>query len=375
MGNVINMIGGGKPEQEKTVTAGTAATTVTPDSGKTLKKVTVDPTPTESKTVTPTTSEQTITPSSGKHLSKVIVKAMEDVAPEVTAQVPIIANIAESLGVEITTPSGSNKEILQRNNMNLQLIAGYEPAFKIVTWAGGTDEEILKMVRAADAGLIDLTDYWSVGDIRTVQLSAMAATYVGESHTAQKVDLVLMHAGGYKLHEAVASGRTTCSFVVGQKDLLTTTGYMNPSMSSALWSGCIRNTWCNEVYKNALPSTLLPIFKQFLNPIYNGNSVVSITDWFALPAAKEVYGGSASVAGKDTGYSNLDEFNALFQFAYYATSSNRIKKLGKTGNTEKWWLRSPAYNNTYAFCYVGSSGVPGSDYGYNTHGVAPFGCI
>ena len=38
--------GGGKPEEEKTVTAGTSAIVVNPSSGKVMKKVTVNPTPT-----------------------------------------------------------------------------------------------------------------------------------------------------------------------------------------------------------------------------------------------------------------------------------------------------------------------------------------
>ena len=76
--------GGGKPEEEKTVTAGTSVIAVNPSSGKVMKKVTVNPTPTESKSVTPTTSELTVTPSAGKHLSQVVVGAMEDVTPEVT---------------------------------------------------------------------------------------------------------------------------------------------------------------------------------------------------------------------------------------------------------------------------------------------------
>ena len=107
------------PTEEKTITAGTSATTVTPTSGKYIKKVTVNPTPSQSKTVTPSTSQQTVSPDSGKLLSQVIVKAMEDVTPEVTAQTPIITQIAENLGVTITTPSGTNKQILQGNNANL----------------------------------------------------------------------------------------------------------------------------------------------------------------------------------------------------------------------------------------------------------------
>ena len=107
------------PTEEKTITAGTSATMVTPTSGKYIKKVTVNPTPSQSKTVTPSTSQQTVSPDSGKLLSQVIVKAMEDVTPEVTAQTPVITQIAENLGITITTPSGTNKQILQGNNANL----------------------------------------------------------------------------------------------------------------------------------------------------------------------------------------------------------------------------------------------------------------
>ena len=73
---IIPKGGGGKPEEEKTVTAGTSAKVVTPSDGKTIKNVTVNPTPSQSKTVTPSTSQQTVSPDSGKLLSQVIIKAM-----------------------------------------------------------------------------------------------------------------------------------------------------------------------------------------------------------------------------------------------------------------------------------------------------------
>ena len=362
--------GGGKPEEEKTVTAGTSVIEVSPSSGKVMKKVTINPTPTEEKTVTPTTSQQTVSPSNGKHLAKVIVKAMEDVTPEVTAQTPIITQIAENLGVTITTPSGTNKQILQGNNANLQLISGYKPPFKIVTWAGGTDEEIVKMVQLADQGIINLSDYWAVGDIRTVQLSAMSATGVGESHAAQQVDLVLMHAGGYDLNAAVASGRTKCSFVVGLKDSLAEAGYMNSSnTNSGSWNGSARRTWCNNVFRNAIPSTLRAIFKQFKTvtaQTYNGSTNQTSVDYFALPAEREIFDAR--------NYCNQTEYNALFQFDYYKTASNRVKKLGKTGRASYWWERSPYSSSGFCFVYSdGSSG--GSYYASYTNGLAPFGCI
>lgn len=64
------------PSETKTQAAGTSNVTVTPTSGKMLSKVTVTPTPSETKSVTPSTSSQSVTPSSGKLLSKVTVNAI-----------------------------------------------------------------------------------------------------------------------------------------------------------------------------------------------------------------------------------------------------------------------------------------------------------
>lgn len=241
-----------------------------------------------------------------------------------------------------------------------------------ISWANGTDAQIAEMVAAADAGKINLSDYWSVGDTRTVQLSAMSATGVDESHNAQTVELVLMHAGGYDLNSAVASGRSKCSFIVGMKNCLATDGYMNSSeTNSGSWDGSARRTWCNNVFKAAMPSTLLPIFKQFKTitaETYNGMTLKTSVDWFALPAEKEVSGGPA-------GHSNPTEFNALFQFDWYKTASNKIKKRGMTGSSNLWWERSPYYDGSGGFCCVHISGTAYVNAASNTFGLTPFGCI
>lgn len=251
--------------------------------------------------------------------------------------------------------------------------------FEDITWADGSDEEISAMVALADAGVIDLTDYWSVGDTRTVQLSAMAATGVDESHDAQAVELVLMHAGGYDLNTAVASGRNKCSFVVGIKDCLAAGGSMTSTgNNSGSWDGSTRRAWCNNVFKNAIPSTLLPIFKQFKTitaETYNGTTNKISVDWFALPAAKEIFGGTASSAGSATSNSNLTEFNALFQFDWYKTAANRIKKLGMTDDVAFWWERSPYYADSFNFCSVNPYGNAISDDASGDNGLTPFGCI
>ena len=242
----------------------------------------------------------------------------------------------------------------------------YGKPLKIVTWAGGTDEEIVAMVEAADKGEINLADYWAVGDTRTVRLSAMSATGVGESHAAQQVDLVLMHAGGYELADG-----STCNFVVGQKDSLAERGYMNSmDTNSGSWGGSARRAWCNSTYKNAIPEALLPIFKQFKTitaETYNGTTLKTSLDYFALPAEREVFGSRS--------WSNSTEFNALFQFDWYQTEANRIKKLGISGNAYDWWERSPNYRISSTFCRVNSGGDATDGRASSAHGLAPFGCI
>lgn len=236
----------------------------------------------------------------------------------------------------------------------------------IVSWSSGTDAEIVRMVTYADAGFLDLSDYWHVGDEREVTLSAMAATGVGESHVEQTVNLVLMNEGGKTLTDAVASGRTECSFIWGLKDCLKETGYMNSTNTNAGgWDSCARRTWCNNVFKNAIPSTLLPIFKQFQNKTSAGNMSTTINttdDWIAIAAEIEIYGSTTfSASGEGT------------QFTWYETAANRIKKVN--GSANAWYERSPDTRNTAYFCFADSDGSANSYNATYTNGLAPIGVI
>lgn len=89
---------GTTPTQTKTVTAGTTATTVTPDTGYALSSVTVNPTPSQSKSATPTTSSQTITPDSGKLLSSVSVGAIQTETKSDTPNVSTNKTVSPSSG-------------------------------------------------------------------------------------------------------------------------------------------------------------------------------------------------------------------------------------------------------------------------------------
>ena len=245
---------------------------------------------------------------------------------------------------------------------------------KIVTWADGTDEEICAMVDAADKGLINLSDYWAVGDERTVSLSAMAATGVGETHAAQTVKLVLMDktCTGFTLAAATSGGKTKPSFIIGLKNSLTAAGYMNAARTNANgWSGSERRTWCNNVFRMAIPSGLRGIFKQFKwkqgQGGGNSSGLLETTDYFGFAPEKAVFGSNT--------YSFADEAALYAQWAWYQTSANRIKKLGESGSAGDWWECSPSSGYNGSFCSVDSGGSASAGNANYADGLAPFGCI
>lgn len=240
--------------------------------------------------------------------------------------------------------------------------------FSGVTWANGSDADIAAMLTAHYNNEIDIHDYWSVGDERTVTLSAMSATGVGESHAQQQVTFVLMNAGGKTLATAV-NGHTECAFIVGQKNSLAERGYMNSSnTNTGGWNSSARRTWCNNVYKAAIPSDFRSLFKQHKNLSGTGGGSSSgtqqTTDYFALPAEIEVFGSTTySVAGEGS------------QFKYYETSANRIKTQGEGGSAYDWWERSHLSGYSSGFCDVYDSGYAGNASAANYRALAPFGCI
>ena len=239
----------------------------------------------------------------------------------------------------------------------------FDPA--TVSWAGGTDKEIVKMVQLADEGLINLADYWSVGDERQVTLSRIGATELEPSYAEQTVTFVLMNAGGKTLANATPSGRSECSFIVGMKNGLAEKRSMD--YTSKIWDSCARRTWCNGLFRNAIPGSLRDIFKQHLNVTANGagTTTVTSTDYFALPAEKEVFGSNT--------YADSTAEANLTQFDYYKTSSNRIKKTGDGGSAYIWWERST--NLSYGFCRVQSNGSAERGQPSSDHLLSPFGVI
>lgn len=243
---------------------------------------------------------------------------------------------------------------------------------KNVTWANGTDAEIAAVVRELDAGNITSAQTgWSVGDSRSVNLAAMPATYVGESHAAETVTFTIYDKEIYNLTTATSGGKTKCSFVVGLKNCLTTKGRMNSTdTNDGSWKSTQRRQWCNEIFKAAVPSDFRTLFKQFqviTAETYNGTTTEITNDYFSLFAEKEIFG--AATCG------NTTEAGALTQLSYFKTTANRIKKLGDNGSAYYYYERSPRKTNTIGFCCVTDAGSASPGDATTPRGIIVFGCI
>lgn len=241
---------------------------------------------------------------------------------------------------------------------------------EIVAWSSNDDEKIAAMVAADAAGYLNLYDWWQDNDEKSVTLSAMEATGVGESHVQQEVTFVLSKDSCKQLSSALTSGRTYSKYLIHQKNCLLEKGYMNSTnTNTGSWKNCARRTWCNDVFYNAIPATLRAIFKQFKNltaQTPSGSTNENVDDYFAYPAEKEVF--DARVG------SNATEFNALTQFNYYKTSVNRIKTLGDGGTAVSWFERSPDINLAGYFCLVYNGNASDAGAASNV-GISPFGVI
>lgn len=256
--------------------------------------------------------------------------------------------------------------------------------FKIVTFADGTDEEIAAMIDAHYNNKLNIADYWAVGDKRKVNLSAMSATGVGESHRAQVVEFAIAGFDHDDLTTAI-NGHTKAAVTLTQVDCLmdaecavgtkygennTENGYMNSSKTNVGgWKSCARRIWCNNTYYNALPSEFRKMVKEVNKKTSAGktSSNIAITaDKIFLLSEIEIFGNkSYSVSGEGT------------QYAYYKTTANRYKmpKWSSSTASSIYWERSPCQTWESNFCLVVYGGQALYDDANRVHECAPCLCL
>lgn len=264
-------------------------------------------------------------------------------------------------------------------------LIGEPEDLKIVAFADGTDAEIEKMIEAHYAGKINISDYWAVGDKRTIHHNAMDATGVSESHRANDYAYVIIGIEHDDLVTAI-NGKTKAAITIQTERMLyldTTTeynssydtshecGYMNSSnTNSGGWGYCDRRTWCNNVYKKCLPTYIQNMMKQVRKLTSEGsqsNTIKTSNDYAFLPSEIEIFGSTAhSFAGEGKQY----------QYFKNATA-NRYKKprYSSAYVSGQYWTRSPYSSGSDSFCGVGRGGSANADSASNTGGIDPCLCI
>lgn len=270
------------------------------------------------------------------------------------------------LSIENQSVTISYSDLTTSQPINVQI--------KVVPWATGTDKEIADMVAAADEGLIDLHDYWAVGDTRTINLSAISDYYF--SLTAQTAELVLMDTV-CKGFTVVDTGKAP-SFMIGFKDCLSDKQYWSTNTSGYYWNVSGIRNWYNTSFINAFPTELQPIFKKFswqLHPTSSSSTLITSEDYFANPHYL------CQINSKYNSMIPSSEYDMYSLWEYQITETNRYKS---TPYSNSNWQTCNTYTETMVICgttkstnYSGWSWYSESSYGtkYDKNYISPFGCI
>ena len=198
------------------------------------------------------------------------------------------------------------------------------------------------------------SEYWSVGDQKTV---ALTSTVLGSAS-------IVVEILGFNHDNLTAGGKAAITF--GMVDCFTTTQAMNSSNTNAGgWGSCALRTTIRGTVYNGLPADLKAVIKEVnkLTSAGSQSSTINTTaDTLFLFSEIEIFGNTMnSFSGEGVQYSR------------FATAASRIKKVN--GSASSWWERSPYSSLSTRFCIVNSSGTANYYYASYTCGVALGFCV
>lgn len=257
---------------------------------------------------------------------------------------------------------------------------------KIVTFADGTDEEIVAMLKAHYRGVINISEYWHVGDTRVMHLNAMAkGTGADETHVAQNMTMVIIGIEHDNLKTPI-NGKNKAAITLQCKECLgnngtSEEGYIFGTSASTSnndnYSNNPRRNWLNETFINALPNTIQPlvqtIIKKNLANHTNNTAGPDTEDKAFLTSYSEMFG---STSHRDYKGSPAIEGE---QYPYYDTNAKRIKYANSNGiasyKATDYWLRSPSSSDGSTWMLVENNGEASSVFNNGNSGIVPAFCL
>ena len=198
---------------------------------------------------------------------------------------------------------------------------------EIVTWSGGTDEQVAAMINAAHNGDINLTDYWSVGDVRTI--------------TNLDTSVISTPTISLKLYDGMTydddDTSKTSNFCIGVEG---TSTYSVSSIFPLSYTGFTYNLSYDKakLIESCLPQSLnSSLLTQVIkNKNYSGSTITTRTLYSY--SGEIVHSNTSKNYGSNETYYNSSSSNKLSYYYYWYSSTNN-----------KWIKNSINYNDSTTF--------------------------
>lgn len=235
----------------------------------------------------------------------------------------------------------------------------------IIPFADATFEQIAIMLKRHYAGIIDLSEFWSVGDTKEIYYTDIPSGPVGEVHigTKQKITII-----GFNHDDLTNGGKAalTLQFVNGMNDA----GYVHRvNTNTGGWRDCSRRDWMNNVFVNALQEDARALIKPVDKMTGMGNKsdqIVITSDLAFLPS-------EAEVMGVETTKGLVTEGT---QYAYFKNPENRKKRQNDlVSGYDNWWTRTPAVESSEQYVYIESDGDVHTGDASGVYRIVPTFCM
>jgi len=263
---------------------------------------------------------------------------------------------------------------------------------QIVSFSDGTDDEIETMLEAHYQDIIDVSDYWSVGDTRVMHINKSVVpdfdpdrlNWPGFGEGDITIAIVTMN---HTTLETPINGHDKSAITVQTRELLAqgmlfefpVDGSSEKDMTFTKWA----DLWMRKILQYMVwPAFPEGTFKSLIKPsrhnrlVSNGvdpttantqdgsntdRTIETVVDTLFLPSYTEVFGNVVDSSYLGGGTPNNDEGS---QFEYYTVAANRIKYINTAQATpsataKDWWLGSPDssyYTSGYSWRAVRASG-------------------